>query len=424
MGDRPVARPRVPAGRQVGVAGRGVGVAGRGVGVADRRVGVGSRRGGGDALGQAAQRGEALAPVWFAYAEALRSDDLRLVAAAWSLCDTLGSPLAPTVATVSHVVRRRRSVRQRIAAALAGPRATMRVLTALPLSGPFVAIAVGVSPGRPLHGNGRSHVARRRSRRAPPRSTVGRPDDPGRHRRVAPSGAARSSWPPPMERGAEIRVVVTPRLTVALALLLAAAILLLVARRRRERDVAAAISAFFPRDRPSSLVGGPAPLRERSRGRTVAPSRAPSRSGADVRGGRGIDGPPGRRAPVRMWCRRRDRARRAGGSAGTRGRARRGGGGAEVGPGRGVGVGRGGPPVVARRHGHATGAGGRRGACRRCSSRVPTALRSNRLAAIDVAAARLGVRLVVPLGVAFLPAFVLTTIVPVVLALARQVLAS
>jgi len=51
-------------------------------------------------------------------------------------------------------------------------------------------------------------------------------------------------------------------------------------------------------------------------------------------------------------------------------------------------------------------------------------LRSNRLAAIDVAAARLGVRLVVPLGVAFLPAFVLTTIVPVVLALARQVMAS
>lgn len=50
-------------------------------------------------------------------------------------------------------------------------------------------------------------------------------------------------------------------------------------------------------------------------------------------------------------------------------------------------------------------------------------LRDSRLAAIDVAAARLGVRLVVPLGVAFLPAFVLTTIVPVVLALARQELA-
>lgn len=108
---------------------------------------MGGRGGTANALGLAAQRGEAIAPVWSAYAEALRSDDLRLVAAAWSLCETLGSPLAPTVATVSDVVRRRRSVRQRIAAVVAGPRATMGVLTALPLAGPFVAIAVGVSPG-------------------------------------------------------------------------------------------------------------------------------------------------------------------------------------------------------------------------------------------------------------------------------------
>lgn len=41
----------------------------------------------------------------------------------------------------------------------------------------------------------------------------------------------------------------------------------------------------------------------------------------------------------------------------------------------------------------------------------------------DVATSRLGVRLVLPLGLAFLPAFVLTTVVPLVLALARQALA-
>jgi tight adherence protein B len=98
-------------------------------------------------LGRAAALGESLAPIWSAYAESTRSDDLRLVAAAWSMCDTLGSPLATTVAAVSDVVRRRRVVRQRTAAALAGPRATMRVLTALPLSGPVLALAVGVSPG-------------------------------------------------------------------------------------------------------------------------------------------------------------------------------------------------------------------------------------------------------------------------------------
>lgn len=41
---------------------------------------------------------------------------------------------------------------------------------------------------------------------------------------------------------------------------------------------------------------------------------------------------------------------------------------------------------------------------------------------LEVAASRLGVLLVLPLGLAFLPAFVLMTVVPVVLALASQVL--
>lgn len=42
--------------------------------------------------------------------------------------------------------------------------------------------------------------------------------------------------------------------------------------------------------------------------------------------------------------------------------------------------------------------------------------------ALDLAAARLGVRLVLPLGLAFLPAFVLLAVVPLVVALAGQVL--
>ena len=48
-------------------------------------------------------------------------------------------------------------------------------------------------------------------------------------------------------------------------------------------------------------------------------------------------------------------------------------------------------------------------------------LRSARLAALGPVSARIGVRLVVPLGVAFLPAFVLTTVVPVILSLAKRV---
>lgn len=48
--------------------------------------------------------------------------------------------------------------------------------------------------------------------------------------------------------------------------------------------------------------------------------------------------------------------------------------------------------------------------------------RRERLHAVEAATARLGVRLVLPLGLAFLPAFVLTTVVPVVLALAGELL--
>nr|WP_306239133.1 type II secretion system F family protein [Ornithinimicrobium cryptoxanthini] len=50
-------------------------------------------------------------------------------------------------------------------------------------------------------------------------------------------------------------------------------------------------------------------------------------------------------------------------------------------------------------------------------------LRRERLGQVDTATARLGVRLVLPLGLAFLPGFLLTTVVPVVLALAGALLA-
>lgn len=47
-------------------------------------------------------------------------------------------------------------------------------------------------------------------------------------------------------------------------------------------------------------------------------------------------------------------------------------------------------------------------------------LRRDAVADVEVAAARLGVLLVLPLGLAFLPAFVLTTVVPVVVALTQD----
>lgn len=53
-------------------------------------------------------------------------------------------------------------------------------------------------------------------------------------------------------------------------------------------------------------------------------------------------------------------------------------------------------------------------------TRAAQDLRRDAVADVEVAAARLGVRLVVPLGLAYLPAFVLTTVLPVVLALTRD----
>ncbi|MDN5797597.1 MAG: type II secretion system F family protein [Intrasporangium sp.] len=49
-------------------------------------------------------------------------------------------------------------------------------------------------------------------------------------------------------------------------------------------------------------------------------------------------------------------------------------------------------------------------------------LAADRLERIDVATAKVGVRLVAPLGLVLLPAFCLTTVVPLVVALARAVL--
>jgi tight adherence protein B len=93
-----------------------------------------------------ADRGEPLAPIWRQWATRTGSSDLGLVAAAWALCERLGAPLAATVATVGSVVRRRAEVERRTAAALAGPRASMAVLTVLPLAGPLIALVMGLSP--------------------------------------------------------------------------------------------------------------------------------------------------------------------------------------------------------------------------------------------------------------------------------------
>jgi tight adherence protein B len=93
---------------------------------------------------EAADAGLPLGSVWLGTADRLGSSDLRLVGSAWSLCDSVGSPLAATLASIVATVRQRRELQRRIAAALAGPQATVRVLSLLPALGPVVAVVVGV----------------------------------------------------------------------------------------------------------------------------------------------------------------------------------------------------------------------------------------------------------------------------------------
>ena len=67
-------------------------------------------------------------------------------ARAWRLSDTAGVPLADAIDVGVHLLRADRAARSRVDVALAGPRATIRVLTFLPLAGPLLGAALGVSP--------------------------------------------------------------------------------------------------------------------------------------------------------------------------------------------------------------------------------------------------------------------------------------
>ncbi|WP_030526554.1 hypothetical protein [Phycicoccus jejuensis] len=74
------------------------------------------------------------------------SEDLRLLARAWSLSEETGAAAAHTTAAAAASLRARSAARDLRDATLAGPRASMRVLTALPLVGPAVGLALGLSP--------------------------------------------------------------------------------------------------------------------------------------------------------------------------------------------------------------------------------------------------------------------------------------
>ncbi|HZB68659.1 MAG TPA: hypothetical protein VE503_14690, partial [Ornithinibacter sp.] len=72
--------------------------------------------------------------------------DLALLVAAWELSEAVGASASAVTAAAAAAVRDRRAARERTAAVVAGPRASMWLLTALPLAGPGAGALVGVAP--------------------------------------------------------------------------------------------------------------------------------------------------------------------------------------------------------------------------------------------------------------------------------------
>ena len=74
--------------------------------------------------------------------------DLDLLVAAWRLAEQVGAAASAVTASAAASVRERRAAADRTAVAVAGPRASMLLLSALPLAGPAAALLIGLSPSR------------------------------------------------------------------------------------------------------------------------------------------------------------------------------------------------------------------------------------------------------------------------------------
>lgn len=74
--------------------------------------------------------------------------DLALLVAAWRLAEEAGAPAAVVTGAAADAVRERRAAREGAAVAVAGPRTSMWLLTALPLLGPVGGVLVGFGPDR------------------------------------------------------------------------------------------------------------------------------------------------------------------------------------------------------------------------------------------------------------------------------------
>ncbi|MDO8336770.1 MAG: type II secretion system F family protein [Microcella sp.] len=117
-----------------------------------------------------------------------RDDGWRALAAAWSVATSSGAPLAPALSAFAEAVRDRAAAQRDIAVALAGPRATARIVLALPVVAIGLALLAGadilaslahpigiasILAGLALGVLARAWMARMLRAAAPPPPTVG-----------------------------------------------------------------------------------------------------------------------------------------------------------------------------------------------------------------------------------------------------------
>ena len=105
-------------------------------------------------MASAAADGGRLGPLWREAAGSAGSAELWLLAQAWSLTEDIGAPLAGAVRTTARMLEARIAHERRLAAAAAGAKATVNVLTALPIGGPLLALVLGIGPAE-LYGGSR-----------------------------------------------------------------------------------------------------------------------------------------------------------------------------------------------------------------------------------------------------------------------------
>ena len=84
---------------------------------------------------------------------ALHEDKAHSLAACWQLAGSSGVGLAPAILSLAAFERDASQVREHLAAELAGPRASARMLAALPLVGIVMGVAMGADPAGFLLGS-------------------------------------------------------------------------------------------------------------------------------------------------------------------------------------------------------------------------------------------------------------------------------